>query len=299
MEYKKYIQSKELRLKILMFFKWIPDNLMVRIQYYIKRKKKLNLKNPKLFSEKIQWMKLNYKNPNMKMCVDKFAVRQYVSDKNLDYILVDLYQIYETVDEIDLDRLPKKFVLKTTNGSGTNLIVQNKEDLDLNKEKKEIENWIKGDLFLYGREWAYKNVKPQIIIEEYLEDSSDPSAGINDYKFFCFNGKPEYIIVDVGRFSNHRRNIYDTSWNLLECKISNIPNTDTILNRPEKLNEMLQIATKLSEEFPFARIDLYFLNNQIYFGEITFYPGSGYSKFTPEKYDRIFGEKLDIRIIGE
>lgn len=290
-EYKKIIKSQRIRFIILRILRIIPNKTMVKIQYKIKMGIKLNLKNPKRYTEKIQWYKLYYHNPIMKKCVDKYEVRQYLESKGLEYILPQLYNVYERVEDIDEEELPEKFVLKTTNGSGTNIFCKNKEQFSLLKYKKKIKSWLNTDFYGLGREWAYKGVKPRIIIEELLEEKESEFSGINDYKFLCFNGKVEYIVLDLDRYVEHKRNIYDKDWNYIDVETDCKKYGDRV-EKPQELKKMIEIAEKLSEEFPAVRIDLYCVNNKIYFGEMTFYPWTGYVKFHPDEFDIELGKKF-------
>ena len=293
--YKKIFKSKKIRYAILYLLRFIPDRAMLKLQYRIKFKRKLDLKNPKRFTEKIQWYKLNYKNDIMPICSDKFAVREYIKEKGLEYILNDLYYVFETPDDIVFDKLPNKFVMKLSNGSGTNLICTSKELLNEADIRKEFKNYIFKVKANLGREWPYMEAKPVIIVEQLLEDKKHINNAINDYKIFCYDGKPEYIICISDRYSdicNHL--VYDTKWNkILVASEGAMIEKDS--PKPDNLEEMLSIAEKLSEDFPFARIDLYSIENKIYFGEITFYPWSGYMEFEPDEFDYTLGEKFVLR----
>ena len=221
MNYKRIIKSQKLRFTILKFLSWIPDKMMIKLQYRIKLGRKLDLNNPKRFTEKIQWYKLNYRNPIMNKCVDKYEVRNYIKSKGLEYILNELYSVYNYPNEIDFSKLPDKFVIKTTSGSGGQnvYICQNKENLDTNALIKKLNYWLRlNPKKSFGREWAYENTKNKIIIEKYLEGNDERLSGINDYKFFCFNGKTKYIVFDGDRYIKHKRNIYDESWNYLNIE---------------------------------------------------------------------------------
>ncbi len=290
-EYKKYIKSPEVRNKILNLLWFVPDSVMLKLQYRIKLKRKLNLKNPKRYTEKIQWYKMYYRNPLMHKCVDKYLVRDYVKEKGLENILVKLYGKYDSIHDVDFDKIPQSFVIKTTHGGGgLNVIVCNdKNELDFNEIFTKLSS---GDkpfrVRSGGREWAYYGLKPGIIVEELLTNTENPEAGINDYKIFCYNGKPEYIVVDVDRYIGHKRNFYNTDWENLHVT-SDCPAADREVERPKKLNEMLKIASILSEGFPYVRVDLYEVGEQVFFGEMTFYPWSGYVQFIPDKFDFIFG----------
>lgn len=292
--YKKIIKNQKLRFFILSLLRIIPDKLMLKIQYWIKFRRKLNLKNPKRFTEKIQWYKLYYKDEKMPMCSDKYAVRQYINSKGLGSILNELYRVFDKPDDITLDNLPQRFVMKLSNGSGTNLICRDKSKLntkDIINEFKWFERKVKANS---GREWPYIKSKPVIIVEKLLEENEHINNAINDYKIFCYNGKPTYIICISDRYSdkcNHL--VYDTDWNKVRV-VSEGARLDANIPRPEKLQDMLDIACKLSEDFPFARIDLYLIKDKIYFGEITFYPWSGYMEFEPDEFDFVLGEHLKL-----
>ena len=289
--YKKIIPSKKLRFKIIKLFNFIPDKTMLKIQYFIKLKRILNLKKPIRYTEKIQWYKLNYRNPVMCKCVDKYEVRDYVSSKGLSSILNILYGVYNSFDEIDFDVLPEKFIIKTTNGSGTNYICKDKSKLDKTELAKVISQFFKEADASAGREWAYNGGIPKVIIEQLLEDDSTHDKSICDYKFLCFNGKPEYVVYDIDRFTNHKRNIYDTNWNDLHIE-SDCPCSEAVYPKPENFDEMLECARILSADFPAVRVDLYNINNKIYFGELTFFPWSGYVQYTPDSFDFELGEKF-------
>lgn len=291
MDYKRIIRSQETRFKILHFLRFIPDCLMIKLQYRIKSGRKLNIKNPQRYSEKLQWYKLNYRTPLMTQCADKYMVREYIKSKGLEYTLNKLYAVYNSVDEINLDQLPKKFVMKTTNGSGTNILCKDKTKISLDDIKKLLTQWMNRDYFASGREWAYKDVVPSIIVEEYLEDEKNPFKGINDYKFICFNGEVKYIVLDVERQINHKRNIYDVNWNFIDVNTDH-PNFGDCVPRPEGLDEMIRVVKILAEDFPCIRVDLYWVNGKVYFGELTFYPWTGYVKFEPDEFDFILGEKF-------
>lgn len=294
MDYKKIFRTRALRNFILSLLRFIPTKIMLRIQYKIKIGIKLNLKNPQRFTEKIQCYKMYYRNPIMHKCVDKYEVREYVSSKGLSNILIPIYGRYKNIKSIEWDLLPNSFVLKTTNGGGgLNVVIcDNKQELDTSDLHKKLK-CRKFKSNTGGREWAYYGLNPSIVIEELLINKENPNAGINDYKIFCYNGKPKYIIVDVDRYIGHKRNFYDINWNNLNT-ISDCPGADFEISKPNNLDEMLEIASKLSEDFPFVRVDLYNVDEKIYFGELTFYPWSGYVKFVPDEMDYVFGEDFII-----
>ncbi len=289
--YKKIIRNKKMRFQVLKILGFVPDKQMISLQYFIKHHRRLNLKNPKRYTEKIQWYKLNYRDNNMPICVDKYRVREYIKGKGLAQILVQLYGAYDNVEDIDFSLLPEKFILKTSNGSGTNIICRDKNNLDENRVKEQVHAFLKQSGASAGREWAYSYSKPKIIVEQLLEDPSSDLGEINDYKFLCFNGEPEYVVLDVDRFSGHKRNIYDIDWNDLHVE-SDCPCSKKEYSKPENLDEMLKISKILCKDFPAVRVDLYSINGKVYFGEMTFFPWSGYVQFTPDKFDFMLGEKF-------
>lgn len=297
MDYKKIIKKPETRYKILSRFNWLSDEMMIKLQYKIKLKRKLDLKNPKRFTEKLQWYKLNYRNPIMHKCVDKFNVRKYVEEKGLKDILNEVYGVYDNIDDIDFTKLPERFVIKATNGGGglNILICDNKKKFDEENALKEMDNWLKlKQKKSLGREWAYEGNVNKIIIEKYLEENDNMLSGINDYKFLCYNGKVEYIVFDGDRYVRHKRNIYDRNWNYIDIK-TDCAKLGDIIKKPENLSEMIDIAEKLSSEFPFVRVDLYSIYGKIIFGELTFYPWSGYVQFEPDEYDFILGKNFKLK----
>lgn len=294
-EYKRVLRNKKLRYSILSCLRFVPDEMMLKLQYRIKFGRKLDLKEPKRFTEKIQWYKLFYKNPRMPRCSDKYMVREYIKEKGLENILVDLYAVYDRPDDIRIDPLPEKFVMKLSNGSGTNLLCRDKRSLierEVIQEFKDFVFKVKANL---GREWPYLKADSKIVVERLLEDESHINNAVNDYKIFCYDGKPEYVICISDRYSDQCNHlVYDTQWNKIRVSSENARiNEDA--PRPENLEEMLEIAAKLSEDFPFARIDLYSVAGKVYFGEITFYPWSGYMEFEPDEFDFILGERFTLR----
>lgn len=294
MDYKKIFKNKKLRFKILSLLRFIPDKTMLKIQYWVKHNRRLDLKNPKRFTEKIQWYKLNYKNNLMPICSDKFLVRQYVKDKGLGDILNEMYCVFEKPQDICFNKLPDKFVLKLSNGSGTNVFCRDKSLLELDSIKQKFFEFMLAVKSDAGREWPYIKSKSVIVAERLLQESDDDTRLPSDYKIFCFNGKPEYIICISDRYTdkcNHL--VYDTNWNKVHV-VSEGARIDEDAPKPGNLNEMLEIASKLSEDFPFARVDLYSINSKIYFGEITFFPWSGYMEFEPDEFDFILGEKFKL-----
>lgn len=268
---------------------------MLKLQYRIKFGRKLNLKSPVRFTEKIQWYKLYYKNALMPRCSDKYLVREYIKEKGLGHILNELYCVYDRPEDIRLDELPEKFVMKLSNGSGTNLLCTDKSQLNEKDVIEEFKRFVFKVRANLGREWPYMQTKPVIVVERLLEDEAHVNHAVNDYKIFCYDGKPAYIICISDRYSDRCNHlVYDTDWNKIRVA-SEGARIDEDAPRPDNLQEMLEIAAKLSEDFSFARIDLYSLSGKAYFGEITFYPWSGYMEFEPDAFDFILGEKFTLK----
>ena len=251
-----------------------------------------NLENPKTFSEKQQWLKLNYHNPLMTICADKQKVRAYLMDKGYKNILSNIIGYYKSLDEVIIENLPNKFVLKAAHGSGWNLIVNDKRKVSWKPWKKIMQCWLDDNIFWPGREWPYKNMPAGIICEEYMEDKS---GQLMDYKFFCFNGEVKFVQANKGRDTNeHAQNFYDLDWNILPFGKDLEPLPHINIEQPESLKEMISIAKDLSKDFPFVRVDLYEVNGKVIFGEMTFFPKSGLPDFTPIKYDAIIGDMLKL-----
>lgn len=294
MDYKKIIKSRKTRLKILRMLDFIPDKTMIKIQYFIKTGRRLNLKKPQRYTEKLQWYKLYYRDPLMQQCADKYDVREYVRSKGLGYILNECYGVYERVEDIDFDSLPEQFVLKDTLGGGGNsvIICRYKATFDFENAKKQMQEWLSIDSNKKheGREWVYQGRKHRIIIEKYIE--SNPSeGGLVDYKFFCFNGEPKYLYVIADRILGQIAGIgiFNVNFELLSVIRTDERPLERNIEKPKNFDEMIEIAKILSEDFLHARIDLYNLNGSIIFGETTFFTGSGYMGFIPDNFDKIIG----------
>ena len=298
MNYKKIIRSRSLRYKILKLLSWIPNSVMLRLQYRIKMGVWPNFKHPKRYTEKLQLYKMKYRNSIMPKCVDKYDVRDYVNSKGLGSILNDCFGIYDNYHEIDWEKLPQKFVAKNTTGGGglDVVLVKNKDDKNRDELFQMFDKWTRPrNNYSSGREWAYTGIeKNRIIIEALLEDDSNSDGSIDDFKFMCFSGKFKYLWVDKDRYSNHHRGFWDKNLNFLPNVSSDHDTFENPPSLPSNIDEMIKIAEKLSEDFPYARIDLYNIKGKIYFGEITFYPWSGYVKFHPDSFDFELGECFDI-----
>ncbi len=277
----------------------LPDKLLIRLRYFKVYGYFPNLKTPRTFDEKIQWYKLYYRNPLMTNLTDKFAVRKYIENKGLATILNELYGVYNSTNEINLSKLPNSFVLKATHGSSMNIICKDKNNLTWGECCRTMNRWLKTNYFYPGREWAYKNIKPRLICEKYLENKEFHE--LIDYKFYCYNNKPEVLFVCTGRFSAEglKYNTYDMHWNKIYA-YKGKPCSNLIIEKPNNFSAMIDIAEKLCKGFPFVRVDLYSVKDQIIFGELTFYPDGGLVPFTPDNYNLVFGDyfKLPDKILN-
>lgn len=275
----------------------LPDSVFLSLIYRLKTGRVLHLKNPQRMSEKIQHYKAYYRDEKMLPCTDKYLVRDVVKQRlRTDRYLNELYQVCDNAEDINFDKLPSQFVIKTTDGgSGNNIFVcKDKSNIDIPSIIKEVNSWRNKKLYVISREWAYRGAKQsRIVVEKFLEDKSNSDGSINDYKFLCFDGKFRYLWVDTGRYSNFKRGWWDE--NLKPIKVrDNRPIMDPPIALPENINEMIKLSEKLSSGFPHARIDWYNIGGKIIFGEITFYSWSGYSVFDPDSFDFEMGKYFNI-----
>ena len=274
---------------------WMPDEPFLKLAFHSRMGKRLNLQNPQTFNEKLQWLKLYDRRPEYTMMVDKYKVREYIADKLGEEYLIPLLGVWDDPDDIDFDALPNQFVLKCNHNSGLGMcICKDKSKLDIEKVKKELRKGLKQDYYLTGREWPYKSVPRKIICEKYMVDHFGQE--LLDYKVHCFNGIPKAILVCSERFSDAglHEDFYDMKWKRLDVKRPDHPLTDTEQAEPKELQKMLLFSEQLSKDYPFMRTDFYEVNGRLYFGEITLYPASGFSKFEPEKWDDILGEWVKL-----
>lgn len=298
MDVKKIIKSQKCRHFILNCLFWIPDRIMLCLQYYLLLHRWPDMKHPKRFTEKIQCYKAFYRNPKMLNCVDKYKVRKYVIEKlGTDCYLNILYQVCNSAENIDFNSLPNQFVIKTTDGgNGDNvLICRDKQELDIASITNKINSWRNKKYYSISREWAYEGAKDsKIIVEKFLESPENIDGSIDDYKFLCFDGKFRFLWVDKNRYSNHRRGFWDETLHFLQGIKSDHPTFDIAPNLPDNIHEMITVAEQLAKGFPFARVDLYNIQGKIIFGEITFYPWSGYVQFAPDSFDYDLGKYFEV-----
>ena len=280
--------------KILNSMHFLPDRIYLRIRYFLEFDKKLDLENPKTFNEKLNWLKINNRNPEYNKLVDKYLVRDYIADTIGEEYLIPLLGVWDSFDEIDFGSLPEQFVLKCTHDSGSVVICRDKKTFDYASARKKIENKLKKNMYWWAREWVYKNLEPRIIAEQYMEDSS--TAELRDYKFFAFNGEVKMIFVASDRQNSNEEtkfDFFDMEYNHLDFTHGH-PNAKIIPKKPEQFDKMRELAEILSKGFPHVRVDFYCVEGKIYFGEITFYHNAGLVPFEPEEWDLKLGDLIDL-----
>lgn len=273
---------------------FLSDEQYIKMKFKRRLGYSLNLENPVTFNEKIQWLKLHDRKDIYTIMVDKYEAKKYVSGIIGNEYIVPTLGVWNRFDDINFDELPNKFVLKCTHDSGGLVICRDKSNLDIASARKKINHSLKMNFYLISREWSYKNIKPKIIAEEYLED--DNTKDLRDYKFFCFNGNPRFLYISTG-LENHktaRMSFYDLQLNEMPFGRSDYKRFAQKVERPQKFDEMILIAHKLAQNIPFLRVDLYSVNNHIYFSELTFYPNAGYMKFEPKEWDLKIGNWLQL-----
>lgn len=274
----------------------IPDKLYLQWMFRLKMGYKLNLKNPQTFNEKIQWLKLYDRKPEYTQMVDKYEVKKYVAKLIGEEYIIPTLGVWDKFEDIDFDKLPNQFVLKTTNGGGGSgvIICKDKSNFDIDNARKVLKQSLK-DVMIYKtlREWPYKNIKPRIIAEEYIADSS---GELNDFKFSCFDGDATDVMICTDRNSGDTKfYFFDNNWKLLRYNRRGIAAPDDFtLPCPLNLERMFAIASKLSSGIPYLRVDLYNVDGKIYFGETTFYPASGFDPNLLTETDTLFGSRIKL-----
>ncbi len=273
----------------------MPDDAYLKRKFKIKMGYELDLENPKTFNEKLQWLKLHDRKPEYTLLVDKFAVKAHIA-KTLgpEYIIPTLGD-WKSFDEIDFSQLPDRFVLKCPHDSGGLVICKDKAKLNMVAARKKMTRSLKRNFYYWAREWPYKDVPARIFAEQYMEDSAG-KGDLTDYKLHFFHGECKAIMVGKNRYGKNGldNDYYTPEWEHFDFTRGHSHNAEIPNERPEQLDEMLRLGKILAKDYPFVRIDFYVINGKIYFGEITFYPGSGFNAFHPEKWDRIFGDWIRV-----
>lgn len=269
------------------------DSIVLKAFFYFEIGYKLNLKNPKTFNEKLQWLKLYYRDPIMTKMVDKYEAKQYVAERIGEEHIIPTLGVWDSFDNIDFEKLPNQFVLKTTHDSGGVVIVRDKSILDRNETREILMKSMKHDYYQLTKEWPYKNVTHRIIAEKYMEDES---GELRDYKFFCFNGKVKALYIATDRFTkgeDTKFDFFDENFNHLPITNGH-PNATRPVKKPVSFDKMKELSEVLSKDLPHLRVDLYEINGNIYFGELTFTHLSGLVPFNPIEWDHKFGEWINL-----
>ena len=271
----------------------LNDEAYLKLLYKLKTGRKLNLKNPQTFNEKLQWLKLHDRKPIYTTMVDKYEAKKYVADIIGEEYIIPTLGVYDRFDDIDFDKLPNQFVIKCTHDSGGLVICKDKSKLDIKAAKKKIDKSLRRNYFYSGREWPYKNVSPRLIVEKYMEDKA--RTELIDYKIMCFGGKAKMIFTCTERFDEGLKvTFFNTNWKRLPFT-RHYPASEKEIQKPENLKLMINLSEKMSEGIPFIRIDWYEINKKLYFGEYTFYPGGGFEEFTPEMWDEKLGKMIKYK----
>ncbi len=289
--------SANIREMIMYSLSFLPDSLYLKIFYFATTGKRLNLKKPIGYNEKLQWLKIHEQKKEYSTLVDKLAVKGYIEEKLGAGYTFRTLGYWDSFDKIDFSDLPEKFVLKCNHDSGSTKVIANKKDLSQEKIKalkKFYDRRMKRDFYCAGREYPYKGLKRYIMAEQYMEDENAKGMSIEDYKFFCFDGVPKIMFVATDRGTDCKFDFYDMDFQHLD--IVNIhPNADKHISKPKCFEEMKTIAAQLSQGMKTVRIDLYEINGKIYFGEFTFFHGGGFRLFEPACWEAQLGEWIEIK----
>lgn len=293
---KRFLISKDFRFLILSqltLYNHLSDEDFLKRRFKAKLGYDLDLDDPKTFNAKLQWLKLHDRNPNYTQMVDKYEVRKFISERIGSEFLVPLLGVWDKFEDIEFSELPRQFVLKCTHDSGGLVICKDKPTFDKKAAQKKINARLKRNYFYHGREWPYKDIKPRIIAEKYMEDES--GGELKDYKFLCFNGEVKCLFVCLNRNTKAGLNVdfYDIDWTPMPFE-RHYKSSGTIIPKPKSFDKMMEFAHKLSYGIPFVRIDFYDVDGHLYMGEMTFYPGSGCEEFDPEEWDYTLGGWLHL-----
>lgn len=270
----------------------LSDENFLKLSYRAYLGNKLDLDNPKTFNEKLQWLKLHDRNPKYNELVDKQMVKEYIAKEIGEEYVIPTLGVWNSVEEIEFDKLPKQFVLKCTHDSGSTIVCKDKDKFDFEVAKKKLSKKMKKNLFWWGREWPYKDLKPRIIAEEYMEDCA--TEELRDYKWYCFDGEPNVLMVNTDRSKGKTKaDYFDMDYEYLQLNWG-YPHATNIPQKPEQFGKMKQIAAILSANIPHVRVDFYVVNNKIYFGELTFFDASGFEKIEPVEWDYTLGSWIKL-----
>ena len=293
-----YLFNKPIVLLIILWDRCariIPDKLFLSVKFRMMMGYWMDFNNPKTYNEKIQWLKLNYRHPGLTRMVDKVDAKIYVTEVlGTNDNIIPTIAVYNSLNEIEWDKLPEQFVIKCTQGSGDFLICRDRALFDISSAKAMLGKYFKRNYYWASREWPYKNIKPRIIVEKYMEDES--GYELKDYKWFCFHGEPKLLFIATDRNNLHEEtkfDFYDSEFNHLDVRNGH-PNSSKKLIKPQGFEEMKRLAAKLSEGHPHLRVDFYDINGKVYFGELTFFHWGGFVAFDPKIWDERLGDMIDL-----
>ena len=278
------------------WFKTMDDEKYLKLMFRARMGRRLNLKNPQTFNEKLQWLKLYNRKPEYSDMVDKCEAKKYVAERIGEEFIIPTLGVWDSFDEIDFSSFPNQFVLKCTHDSGGLVICKDKANFDIDEARRKINRSLENDYYLWGREWPYKDVLPRIIAEPLLKDDATKEGEqecLTDYKLFCFNGVPKIIYISKDKAQNPTTDFFDMEFNHLPIRMRD-PNSNFLPEKPEKFDEMKKIAKILSAGIPHLRVDFYCANKQLYVGELTFYHCSGFAPIQPEEWAQKMGEWIDL-----
>jgi len=277
------------------YLDWVPDKLYLKLLYRVKMKESCNLKQPILYNEKVQWLKLHDRKPEYGKMVDKYEVREYIREKIGEEYLIPCYGVYECWEDIDFGKLPTEFVMKCTHDSGSVEICTNCNNWDKDGAEQRIRSAMKRNYYKAYREWPYKDVKPRIIIEKYMVDESGDD--LKDYKILCFGGEAKLIEVHQNRFTKgkeHTQTFYTRDWEMTDIVQEGCEPVKVAEPKPQCMDKLIELSEALSKDMIHARVDWYLVGGKIYFGEITFYDGSGFERFMKKEYDKRLGDMMEL-----
>ncbi len=270
----------------------LPDKLYIELMYYYHFHKFPDLKNPKTQNEKLPWLKLYNRKPEYSTMVDKVLVKDYIAEKIGEEYVIPTLGVWERAEDINFGSLPEQFVIKCNHDSHGVIVCKDKSKLDVEDTRRRLGKRLANNGYSYGREWPYKNVERRILAEQFIKDDS---GELIDYKIHCFNGEPKFVLVCQDRFGKTglKEDFYDLSWNVMDVKRPNVEHGTPIL-KPMAFDKMLELSRTLSKDVPFLRVDYYYTQGKILFGELTLFPASGFQRFIPESYDKIFGDWIQL-----
>lgn len=292
----KRILPRKARGNLMRAFVFLPDELYIRLFFFAVTGHSLNLRHPVTFEDKQNWLKLNDQHPEYRELTDKLKVREHIKEIIGEGYTFPIIGVWKQFDDIDFDLLPNQFVIKCNHDSGSTRVIKDKSSLtdkDFAELKKHFTRQLKRDFYFAGREYPYKDIKPCLIAEQYMTDERQEKTGLDDYKFFCFNGVPKIVLIVTDRATDIHYDFFDMDFNRLDLRYGT-PSADGRITKPIFFNEMKEIAAKLSAGIRFVRLDMFAVGGRPYFGEYTFFDGGGFQYLHPEKWEYRLGSWIEL-----